>query len=349
MNDQPMDRAIRLASQFRPHPNPRVGAVIVDPHGQLVGEGAHVRPGLPHAEVVAIEAAGERSVGSTMYVTLEPCNHMGKTGPCAAAIVSAGIVKVVVGVSDPDDRVAGAGVAALKAAGISVEFDASAPGLGDLDPGYFHHRRTGRPRFTLKAALTLDGQVAARDGSSQWITGEEARLDGHRLRAEADAVLVGAGTLLADDPRLDVRLPGYDGPQPRPMVIAGHRPLPETAQVFRRNPIVVSSGEIAQPGEELIVPPGQDGRPDLLMAAASLGRAGWVDVMVEGGPTLAGELLAAGLIDRGVWYMASKLAGGIGHTAFNREFRTLSDARRVEIVDVRKVGADLRVEFLMED
>ncbi len=349
MNDQPMDLAIRLARQFRPHPNPRVGAVIVDQHGQLVGEGAHAGQGFPHAEVIAIAAAGERSVGSTMYVTLEPCNHTGETGPCASAIISAGIMNVVVGVQDPDHRVAGAGVAALRAAGISVEFDASAPGLRNLDPGYFHHRKTGRPRFTLKTALTLDGQVAAKDGSSQWITGEEARLDGHRLRAEADAVLVGAGTLLADDPCLDVRLPGYEGPQPRPIVIAGHRRLPETAQIFGRNPVVVSCGAIAQPGEELIVLSGEDGRPDLVMAAASLGRAGWVDVLVEGGPTLAGEFLAAGLIDRGVWYLASKLAGGIGHAAFSRDFERLSDTRPVEIVDVRKVGADLRVEFVMED
>lgn len=349
MNEMPMDRAIRLARGFRPHPNPRVGAVVVDSLGNVVGEGAHERPGLPHAEVMALEAAGRRAAGSTVFVTLEPCNHSGRTGPCTAALINAGVERVVIGALDPDKKVSGTGIAALEAAGVAVELDDSPKDLRDLDPGYFHHRRTGRPRFTLKAALTLDGQVAARDGTSQWITGEEARLDGHLLRAESDAVLVGAGTVLADNPRLDVRLPGYDGQQPRPIVIAGSRRLPEAAHVLERKALVVSTKESSQPGEELIVPARSDGRPDLGVVAATLGEAGFIDVMVECGPTLAGEMWTAGLIDRGVWYLAAKLAGGTGKNVFGRAFRTLSEAGEIEIIDIRKVGADLRVEFVVED
>jgi diaminohydroxyphosphoribosylaminopyrimidine deaminase/5-amino-6-(5-phosphoribosylamino)uracil reductase len=349
VNEKPMERAIRLAREFRPHPNPRVGAVVVDSLGKVVGEGAHELPGLPHAEVIALEAAGSRAAGSTVFVTLEPCNHSGRTGPCTVALIDAGVERVVVGALDPDEKVSGTGIAALEAAGVAVEFDDSTKSLRDLDPGYFHHRRTGRPRFTLKAALTLDGQIAARDGTSQWITGEEARLDGHLLRAESDAVLVGAGTVLADNPRLDVRLPGYDGQQPRPIVIAGSRRLPEAAHVLERKALVVSTKESSQPGEELIVPARSDGRPDLGVVAATLGEAGFIDVMVECGPTLAGEMWTAGLIDRGVWYLAAKLAGGTGKNVFGRAFRTLSEANEIEIIEIRKVGADLRVEFVVED
>ncbi|MDF1597411.1 MAG: bifunctional diaminohydroxyphosphoribosylaminopyrimidine deaminase/5-amino-6-(5-phosphoribosylamino)uracil reductase RibD [Acidimicrobiia bacterium] len=348
MSEQPMERAIRLARGFRPHPNPRVGAVVVDPAGRVVGEGAHELPGLPHAEVIALAGAGSLAAGSTMYVTLEPCNHTGRTGPCVSVIVNANVEKVVVGTLDPDQQVSGEGIAALRAAGIEVEVDGSSPGLKDLDPGYFHHRTTGRPRFTLKSALTLDGQVAAHDGTAQWITGEEARLDGHRLRAESDAVLVGAGTVFADDPRLDVRLPGYSGPQPRPVVLTGRRTLPEAAQVLSRNALVVGTGETEQPGDLLIVPSDANGRPDIVRVAAALGEAGLVDVMIEGGPAVAGSLWRAGLVDRGVWYIASRIAGGSGRTVLAGRFETLADARTVEIIEVRKVGADLRVEFVME-
>jgi diaminohydroxyphosphoribosylaminopyrimidine deaminase/5-amino-6-(5-phosphoribosylamino)uracil reductase len=346
--EHPMERAIRLARAFNPHPNPRVGAVVVAPDGAVVGEGAHERPGLPHAEVVALDAAGTAGRGSTVFVTLEPCNHTGRTRPCVKALIDAGVVRVVIGERDPDQKVAGAGIAALIDAGLEVVVDGTAPGLTDLDPGYFHHRVTGRPRFTLKVAATLDGQVAADDGTSKWITGEEARVDGHRLRAESDAVLVGAGTIFTDDPHLDVRLPGYTGRQPRPVVVAGQRMLPPGARVMKRDALVIATSPGTQPGDELIVDSGPDGRPDLRDMAESLGGIGLVDVMVEGGPRLAAGLWKANLVDRGVWYVGAKVAGGLGRNAFGAEFRTLSMARRVEIVDVRKVGNDLRVEFVME-
>lgn len=344
-----MERAVQIAREFHPHPNPRVGAVIVDGSGRVVGEGSHRQIGGPHAEVQALKAAGYLEAGCTMYVTLEPCNHQGRTGPCTAAISEAGISKVVIGALDPDMSVSGRGVQELRRRGIEVEIGDSAPGLADLDPGYFHHRRTGRPRFTLKSATTLDGQVAAADGSSKWITGEAARLDGHRQRAEADAVLAGAGTVISDDPGLDVRLDGYSGRQPRPVIVAGRRRLPADAQLFTRDPLVVTTSGVDQPGELLVVEEGENGRPDPAATAAALGERGIVDVLIEGGPGIAAAWWKAGLIDRGIWYIGARLAGGKGYNAFGGTFRTLADSRLIKILDISKLDADLRVEFIMEE
>ncbi|MGH8875215.1 MAG: bifunctional diaminohydroxyphosphoribosylaminopyrimidine deaminase/5-amino-6-(5-phosphoribosylamino)uracil reductase RibD, partial [Acidimicrobiia bacterium] len=228
-----MRRAIDLARPNRTHPNPRVGAVVVAPDGTVVGEGAHPGAGLPHAEALALAAAGDAAAGATLYVTLEPCGHHGRTPPCTETVVASGVRRVVVGVTDPDPRVAGAGLARLRATGLEVTVGVLEAEVEALDPAYFHHRRTGLPLVTLKAAITLDGQAAAQDGTSQWITGPEARADAHRLRAEADALMVGAGTLRVDDPLLTVRLDGYEGPQPVPVVVAGRRPLPASARALR--------------------------------------------------------------------------------------------------------------------
>lgn len=202
-----MAHAIEHAASVRSRtsPNPWVGAVVLDANGNVVGVGSSEPPGGAHAEVIALAAAGAAAAGATLVVTLEPCSHHGRTPPCVDAIAAAGIARVVVGVHDPDRRVAGRGVAALRAAGVTVEVGL----LGDqvtaqLEP-YLHHRRTGRPYVVCKLATTLDGGIAATDGSSQWITGQEARTDVHRLRAESDAIIVGAGTIRADDPSLTVR------------------------------------------------------------------------------------------------------------------------------------------------
>ena len=323
-----LDRAVEIARTQRPHPNPRVGAVVVDPHGAVVGEGSHEGPGLPHAEVNALAAAGMAARGSTVYVTLEPCNHDGRTGPCVEALLEAGIAEVVIGALDPNPDVRGGGAAALRESGVDVRLVEEPDERAD--PGYFHAHRTGLPLVTLKAAMTLDGATAALDGTSQWITNQSSRRDAHRLRSRSDAVVVGAGTVIADDPALTVRLDGFTGPQPVPIVIKGTRPLPSDAQVLDR---------------AIVFEPAPDGRVDLEAMLRDLAKRGLFDVLVEGGSTLAGSIWQAGLVDRGVFYLAGKIAGGAGRPALDRAFETLSDAADVRIVDLALLDGDVRLEF----
>lgn len=340
-----MERALELAAATSPHPNPRVGAVVVAPDGIAIAEDAHAGPGTPHAEAAAVGAAGSAARGATVYVTLEPCAHQGNTPPCTEQLIAAGVGSVVVGAQDPDPRVNGRGIAMLRDAGIEVTMS-DAAGAERVDPGYFHHRRTGRPRVTLKTAATIDGQVAAADGTSQWITSPHAREDGHLLRAAADAVLVGAGTLREDDPELTVRLSGFTGRQPRPVVVAGTQALPAERKVYRHNPLIYVPALLSDP------PAGAtrastDGAAivDLGMMLDDLGSQGVVDLLVEGGPTLAAALLAAGYVDRLVVYLGAKLAGGRGHGMFRAGFPTLSAARDAVIADVRRLGPDLRMDI----
>lgn len=337
-----MEQAVELARGTRPHPNPRVGALVVDRGGRVVGRGAHRGPGHPHAEMLALREAGERAAGGTLIVTLEPCAHRGMTPPCSRAVVEAGIARVVLGTIDPDPRVSGRGMETLRSAGLEVRAGVAGELAESLDPGYLHHRRTGRPRVTLKAAMTLDGQVAAADGSSRWITSSEGRRDAHRLRAGSDAVMVGAGTVLADDPRLTVRLEGFEGPDPLAVVVAGRRPLPPDRRVFERKAVVLAPRPVDLPAEVVVT--GRDGRVDLGKALGELGRRGVVDLLVEGGPGLTASLLAEGLVDRAVLYYGPLLAGGSGLSLAGGTFPTLASARAVEVVDVRRVGPDIRVE-----
>lgn len=339
--EEMMRRAIGLANRTNPHPNPRVGAVVVS-RGRVVAEAAHERAGESHAEVLALEAAGAAAADSIVYVTLEPCSHHGNTPPCADALIAAGVGEVVVGAVDPDVRVSGAGLAKLRDAGIAVSTGTLEDEIIAADPGYFHHRRTGRPLVTLKLAATLDGQIAAADRTSKWITGEEARRDGHRLRAHADVVLVGAGTVLDDDPRLDVRIDGYDGTHPRPVVIAGTRPLPGGAQVFARDALVYSVDPLPLQVEQVQVGDGTE--VDLAAVIKDLGTRGYVSALVEGGATLAAGLLKAGHVDRIVFYLAAKLGVGQGLGAFSGQFTTISAALPVEIGAVTRLGSDLRID-----
>ena len=317
-----MRRAIELARPHRTHPNPRVGAVVVDSSGLVIGEGAHLGVGDDHAEIVALRAADRAAVGSTLYVTLEPCTHKGRTPPCAEAVIEAGIKRVVVGSGDPDARVAGAGMARLREAGVEVVEGVLTAEVAELDPGYFHHRETGLPSVTLKFAMTLDGAVAAVDGTSQWITSEEARTDGHRLRANADAVVVGAGTLRTDDPLLSVRIPGYDGPQPVPIVVAGTGDLPQTARIWEREPVVLSTTDRKVPSGRVVQVEGENGLPDPESACRILSELGYLDVLVEGGAKLAGEWWRAGVVSRGVIYLGAMLGGGGGITPLAGAFKT---------------------------
>ena len=343
MDEDFLRQAIRLAEGRSTHPNPRVGAVIVR-NGEVVAEGFHAGPGTKHAEVAALSFAQGSVAGSTMYVTLEPCSHHGRTPPCADTLIEAAVSKVVIGALDPDPLVAGQGVEKLRAAGIEVVTGILESEARALDPGYFHHRVTRRPRVTIKAAVTLDGNTAAVDGTSQWITSPEARQDGHRLRAASDAVLIGAGTLLNDDPELTVRLDGYEGPQPRPIIVAGQRALWPGAKLFAREPIVLSAGPLDLPGENVVVPDA-DGGVDLLAAMRALGERGIVDMLVEGGARVIGSLARAGLVDRGVIYIGNKFGGGTGIGVAGGVFATLEEAIDVHIVSVERVGPDLRVEF----
>jgi diaminohydroxyphosphoribosylaminopyrimidine deaminase/5-amino-6-(5-phosphoribosylamino)uracil reductase len=361
-DDEVMGRAIALAHGARRHtaPKPAVGCVIVR-DGEIVGEGATEPPprGL-HAEAVALAAAGERARGATVYSTLEPCDHHGTTPPCTNALIDAGIMRVVAAVDDPDERVAGRGYARLRAAGIQVvtgvgERDATR----DLAP-YLHHRRTGRAFVTAKVATTLDGRVAAADGTSQWITSETARADAHELRADAQAIVVGAGTALADRPALTVR--GVEDPPVRAPLrvlldaagrVPADGPLFDTALA----PTLVVTTERAGAGavdawraagaKVESVPPATDGiGVDLAATFALLGGHGVLRALVEGGGTLLGALIAGGHAQRLVVYLAPALLGTNGVPAFAfRGPATIADATRFQLGAVTRVGPDLRLEY----
>lgn len=322
--EQAMDRAVMLAMAARPHPNPRVGCVLLDADGAVVGEGFHEKAGEAHAERIALDSVTGQV--HTAVVTLEPCTHHGRTPPCTEALIEAGVKRVAIGSVDPDDRVSGSGINVLEEAGIEVAI--VGPDIGDIDPGYAHHRRTGRPRVLLKLAATLDGQAATAEGDSKWITGEPARAAAHRLRAQSDAVVVGMGTVLADNPRLDVRIEGFSGPQPRPVVISGKRPMPADHSMV----------------DPLIYAP-SDGRSevDLSDVLIDLGERGYLNVMVEGGPTLAAAIWKAGLVDDVVVFLAGRIAGGVGKPMLAGVFGSLAEARDLHISGASLVGRDLMV------
>ena len=312
----------------RTSPNPWVGAVVVPADGREYFTGATAPPGGPHAEIAAIAAAGERAAGSTLYVTLEPCAHHGRTPPCTEAVVAAGIRRVVVGMKDPDRLVSGAGIDALTGAGIDVVVGVGADAVSEQLAPYACHRLTGRPWVVLKLAATLDGRTAAPDGTSQWLTGDPARADAHRLRSRSDAVLVGAGTVRTDDPALTVRLPPDDpdartaGEQPL-RVVLGH--VPSEAKV---HPALELEGDLGE-------------------ALDDLGRRGVIQLLVEGGPSVAHAFHAAGLVDRYVIYLAPALFGGDDALPLfaGPGAPTLSALWRGSVRSVTSLGGDLRVEL----
>jgi diaminohydroxyphosphoribosylaminopyrimidine deaminase/5-amino-6-(5-phosphoribosylamino)uracil reductase len=316
-----MQRAIAAAAgaRSRTSPNPWVGCVVETLQGDTF-EGATEPPGGPHAEIVALRAAGARAQGATLFSTLEPCSHHGRTPPCVDAIIAAGVARVVVGIEDPDPNVDGRGIAQLRAAGIEVTSGVCADEVRAQLAPYLKHRLTGRPYVVLKLAGTLDGRTAAPDGTSQWITGEPARRDAHRLRAESDAVIVGAGTVRADDPTLTVR--HVEGRDPL-RVVLGH--APEHARV---HPALELQGDL-------------DGVLD------ELGRQGVVQAMVEGGATVAAAFHRAGLVDRYVLYLAPALFGGDdGRPLFaGPGAPSIDDVWRGRLVSVDRLGDDLRLEL----
>ena len=328
-------------------PNPPVGAVVLDPDGSVVGEGWTSPPGGPHAEVVALSQAGTRARGGTAVVTLEPCRHTGRTGPCTSALLAAGVARVVVACADPTEQ-AGGGADLLHAAGVDVETGVLADEVarGPLE-AWLTSRRTGRPFVTWKYAATLDGRSAAADGTSRWITGEASRADVHRLRAQADAVVTGVGTVLADDPLLDAR--GVAGlPQPLRVVVdtAGRTPL--TARALQGpSPALVVTGPLREDSGHPCrreVATGADGRVDLQALLASLqDEDDVVSVLLEGGPSLAGAFVAAGLVDRVVAYVAPALLGAGPAALGDAGVGTISDVRRLQVDDVARTGEDVRL------
>ncbi|RGC66012.1 Riboflavin biosynthesis protein RibD [Micromonospora sp. MW-13] len=341
--DEAMRRAIALAARGlgTASPNPVVGCVLLDPDGEVVGEGFHAYAGGPHAEIVALAQAGLRARGGTAVVTLEPCDHTGRTGPCSHALIAAGVARVVVAVPDPDPVAAG-GAATLRAAGLQVEFGVRAAEAEAGNVAWLTSVRRGRPYVIWKFAATLDGRSAAADGTSMWITSEAARADVHALRGTVDAVIAGVGTVLADDPRLTVRNPRDGTPairQPLRVVVDSLGRTPAGAQV-RDGAAPTWIATAAQVGA------GPDGRVDLPALLAELHRRGVRAALLEGGPSLAGAFLAAGLVDRVVGYVAPRLLGA-GPTALaDAGVTTIADAIDLELTDVTQVGPDLRITAL---
>jgi diaminohydroxyphosphoribosylaminopyrimidine deaminase/5-amino-6-(5-phosphoribosylamino)uracil reductase len=308
-------------------PNPAVGCVLVRPDlgGRVVGRGWTQPGGRPHAETEALLRAGDLARGATAYVTLEPCAHHGETPPCVDALIAAGIKRAVIALEDPDPRVAGKGTTRLREAGIEVETGILEDEAADLNAGFLFRILRGRPLFTLKMATSLDGRIAAHTGDSKWITGGEARAHAHRLRAEHDAVLVGIGTVLADDSRLTCRLPGLEDRRPVRIVADGRLRLPLTSHLVR-TAAEVPTWMLTLPGNApprldvyreagvtvIEVPPDAAGRPDLVKAAQELAWRGLTRVLIEGGGHLAAGALQAGLVDRVAWFHAPLLVGGDG-------------------------------------
>jgi diaminohydroxyphosphoribosylaminopyrimidine deaminase/5-amino-6-(5-phosphoribosylamino)uracil reductase len=335
-------------------PNPAVGCVIVN-EGRVVGRGWTQPGGRPHAETEALARAGDAAKGAAAYVSLEPCSHYGKTPPCAEALIAARVSRVVIAVEDPDPRVSGQGAARLRAAGIAVETGLCAAEAGDLNAGFLCRINEGRPLVTLKLATSLDGRIATPTGASRWITGPAARERTHLLRATHDAVLVGTGTALADDPQLTCRLPGLERRSPVRIVLDRHLRLPSTLRLFREAdqaptwlailPSANSARQaaLAEQGVKIIAAePDRAGGIDLAALLRRLGDEGLTRLLVEGGGRLAAALLCAGLVDRLVWMRAPLLIGGDGISAI-AELRLddLAGAPRFALMSSETIGDDL--------
>ena len=347
-----MARALQLAEKglWTTSPNPRVGCVLLR-DGEIVGEGWHEKAGEPHAEVHALRAAGERARGATAYVTLEPCSHTGRTPPCAKALIAAGVTRVVAAMTDPNPLVAGQGLALLQAAGIETVSGLLENQAQALNIGFVSRMTRGRPWLRLKAAASLDGKTALNNGLSQWITGSDARRDGHRWRARACAILTGIGTVRDDDPSLTVR--DVQTPrQPLRVIVDSRLETPPAAKILQGGQVLIAAAvddpEKAQilrsTGAEIVFLPNPQGKVDLLALMNELGRRGINEVHVEAGSKLNGSLLGAGLVDEFLFYFAPCLIGNDANGMFGLPaLSTLTDKTALKIIDVRQVGTDIRL------
>lgn len=339
-------------------PNPSVGCVIVKNH-HVVGRGRTGRGGRPHGETEALQRAGAAAQGATAYVTLEPCSHWGKTPPCADALIAAGLCRVVIALEDPDPRVAGSGIEALRKAGLGVELGLRAAEAAELNAGFLQRVRLGRPLVTLKLATSLDGRIATASGESRWITGSAARERAHLLRATHDAILVGTDTVLADDPQLTCRLPGLAGRSPVRVVLDRRLRIPPSARLIteaRQVPTwIVTLGSSDPSRQELlrkagieVIPAEEDtaGLIDLSSALGLLGDRGLTRLLVEGGGRLAAALLRADLVDRLVWFHAPLLLGSDGIPAVaGLDPNGLAGVPRFEQLATELVGEDVMTVF----
>lgn len=347
-----MARAIRLAEQglYSTTPNPRVGCVLVR-DGAVVGEGWHERAGEPHAEVHALRVAGARARGATAYVSLEPCSHHGRTPPCANTLVDAGVTRVVAAMTDPNPQVSGQGIQLLTLAGIRAEVGLMAAEARELNIGFISRMARGRPWLRLKTASSLDGKTALVNGESKWLTGPAARQDVQAWRARACAILTGSGTVLADDPRMNVRLPDA-GRQPLRVIVDSALKTPPSSRILEGGGVLVACAmdapgkrtALEAAGAEVIRLPGGQDRVGLTMLLLELARRGINEVHVEAGATLNGALLEAGLVDEWVAYLAPTVIGHHARGLFDLPALTDMVGRRGFVMrDARLVGGDLRL------
>lgn len=353
-----MARALELArkGRYTTHPNPRVGCVIVR-DGEVVGEGWHVRAGEPHAEVHALRAAGDKARGATAYVTLEPCSHHGRTPPCADALVTAGVARVVAAMQDPNPQVAGRGMRRLAEAGIAVHDGVLEHEARAINKGFLKRMEHGLPYVRVKLAMSLDGRTAMASGESQWITGPAARSAVQRLRAESSVVLTGADTVLADGARLTVRAAelGLDAEltalamtrPPLRVLIDGRLRVPLDAPFFKAGPALVATCAAVEEqyanGPECLIVPGPDGQVDLHRLLLELAARGVNEVLVEAGPRLAGAFARQGLVDEYQIFVAGKFLGSSARPLLDWPLAQMSEAPLLKIIEMRAVGDDWRV------
>lgn len=347
-----MARALQLAERglWTTSPNPRVGCVLVQA-GEIVGEGWHERAGEPHAEVHALRMAGEKARGATAYVTLEPCSHYGRTPPCAEALIAAGVARVVAAMADPNPLVAGKGMAMLQMAGIETASGLLEEEARELNIGFVSRMTRGRPWLRLKTAASLDGKTALNNGVSQWITGPEARRDGHRWRARACAILTGIGTVRDDDPQLSVR-DVETTRQPMRIVVDSRLETPLTARILQGGPVLIAGAVedaekmalLRSTGAEVLILPNAAGKVELRDLLEELGRRGINELHAEAGFKLNGSLLRDGLVDELLLYLAPCLIGHEASGLFNLpELTNLDGKHRLQIRDLRQVGEDIRL------
>ena len=347
-----MTRALELAERgmYTTTPNPRVGCVIVG-GGKIVGEGWHEKAGLPHAEINALAAAGSRSRGATAYVSLEPCAHQGRTGPCAKALLEAGVARVVAALQDPNPQVAGGGLAILRDNGVTVACGLLENEARELNIGFVSRMTRGRPWVRMKIAASLDGKTALNNGRSQWITGEAARRDGHHWRARACAILTGAGTVRDDDPRLTVR-DVQSNRQPLRVVVDSKLETPPAAKILDGGGVLVAAAQEDKPkiaalrarGAEVIVMPNSAGKVELGELFRELARREANEVHVEAGSRLNGSLLQEGQVDELLVYLAPGIIGDNARGMFHLpELTELGGRRQLRILDTRMIGPDIRV------